>query len=348
MRKLTWLLAIVAPLLAAGCSKGDQEVASNADSEAPTTAAPVLAPASRGRAADGVAQPQLDQTATTSDTTTGPADTASAPPDTGSAGSQPATPMIIREGTATLRVDSLEVAIARVQQLAQRVGGYVANSSLQSGAENAREASLELKIPSARWDQALGGLKPIGKLESQQTSSQDVGEEYVDVTARMQNARRLEERLVSLLATRTGKLDDVLAVERELARVREEIERYEGRLRFLRSRVAMSTLTVVLHERYPVLAPGHNPILDAFRVAWRNFVAFIAGLIAALGFLVPLVLVLGAVVWLLAWFLNRISRHRPPGEPRRGFFGRRGPPAAPPSGPPPPGPQPGPPPPPTA
>ncbi|HEX8242672.1 MAG TPA: DUF4349 domain-containing protein, partial [Longimicrobium sp.] len=232
----------------------------------------------------------------------------------------------------TLRVDSLEPAIARVEQLARRLGGYVANTNLQTGAENAREATLELKIPSARWGQALGGLKPIGRLESQQTSTQDVGEEYVDVTARMQNARRLEERLVNLLASRTGKLDDVLAVERELARVREEIERYEGRLRYLRSRVGMSTLTVVLHERDPVLAPGSNPIFDAFRQAWRNFVGFIAGLIAALGFLVPLLLVLAAAVWLLAKLLSRLPRRRrPPNGP-------------PPAGPPPVGPQSGPPP----
>ncbi|MFL5541752.1 MAG: DUF4349 domain-containing protein [Longimicrobiaceae bacterium] len=335
MRKLTSILAVLTPLLLAGCNKRGEDRAPASGASAPTEAGADLTPTSRNRSADAVA-PGLQQDAiTTSDTTAAPAppDTGSAPPDTGSAGSAPATPMIIREGTATVRVDSLEPAIAQVQQLAQRLGGYVANSSLQSGAENARQASLELKIPSARWDQALGGLKPIGKLESQQTSSQDVGEEYVDVTARMQNARRLEERLVSLLATRTGKLDDVLAVERELARVREEIERYEGRLRFLRTRAAVSTLTVQLHEPSPVLEPGRSPILDAFRQAWRNFVGFTAGLIASLGWLIPLVLVLAALVWVvlaaLVWVLRRLGW--------RGFGGwrRRGPPASPPPGPPP-------------
>src|SRR5205823_10851551 len=76
---------------------------------------------------------------------------------------------------------------------------------------------------------------PIGKLESVNVSAEDVGEEYVDVAARMANARRLESRLIDLLAARTGKLKDVLDVEQELARVREEIERYEGRLRYLKA-----------------------------------------------------------------------------------------------------------------
>lgn len=141
--------------------------------------------------------------------------------------------MIIRTGTATVRVDSLEPAMARVEQLARSLGGYVANTAIQSGSETLRRATMEVKIPAARWNQAISGLRPIGKLEAQQTSTEDVGEEYVDVTARMTNARRLETRLVELLATRTGRLEDVLAVERELARVREEIERYEGRLRYL-------------------------------------------------------------------------------------------------------------------
>ena len=120
----------------------------------------------------------------------------------------------------------------------------------------------------------------------------------MDVTARVTNARRLEERLITLLSTRTGKLDDVLHVERELARVREEIERYEGRLRYLGSRVATSTLTVTVHEPAPIIgnAPGANPISRALRRAWQNFVGLIAALIASLGVVIPLALV-GLAAW---------------------------------------------------
>ncbi len=220
--------------------------------------------------------------------------------------------MIIRTGTASVQVDSLELAIARVQRIAQQVGGYVANTSVQTGSQNGHEATLELKVPADRWDQAMAGLRPLGRLEAQTTSTEDVGEEYVDVSARVANAQRLEQRLVELLATRTGKLEDVLAVERELARVREEIERFEGRLRYLRTRVGMSTLTVRLHEPVPVIGgrPGGNPIVDAFREAWDNFVGFIAGLIAMLGWLLPLALVVAALAWLFRRFVRWRPRHR--------------------------------------
>jgi hypothetical protein len=113
------------------------------------------------------------------------------------------------------------------------------------------------------------------------------------------NAKRLEERLINLLANRTGKLDEVLRVERELARVREEIERYEGRLRYLSSRAAMSTLSVTVHEPAPILGnePGENPIGAAVRRAWDNFVGLLAALIASLGILIPLGL-LGVGGWI--------------------------------------------------
>ena len=200
--------------------------------------------------------------------------------------------MVIRTGEAFIEVDKVDPAILRIRQLAVQVGGYINNSSISGGRDQIRVATLELKIPVTKYDQAVGSLSTIGKVETVNSTAQDVGEEFVDVTARVKNAGRLEERLITLLSTRTGKLDEVLRVERELARVREEIERYEGRLRYLSSRVAMSTLTITVHEPAPILGntPGENPIAAALRRAWKNFVAFVAAFIASLGVAIPLAL----------------------------------------------------------
>ena len=210
--------------------------------------------------------------------------------------------MVIRNGTANVQVDSLELGILGVQQLAAKIGGYVGNTTLVAGDNQVRSATLELRIPAARYDDVLSGIKSLGKVEAISSTAQDVGEEFVDITARAANAKRLEERLVSLLATRTGKLEDVLAVERELARVREEIERYDGRLRYLKSRVATSTLSITVHERLPLVstAPGENVILDAFKDAWRNFVRFLAAVIASMGVLIPL-----AAIGVAGWIVRR-------------------------------------------
>ncbi len=218
--------------------------------------------------------------------------------------------MLIRTGQASVEVDKIDPGLTKIRALATQLGGYIANSSLSGGRDQVRSATLELKIPSARYDEAAAGMGGIGKLESINTTVDDVGEEYVDISARVANARRLEERLVNLLATRTGKLEDVLAVERELARVREEIERYDGRLRFLRTRTSMSTLSVTMHEPFPILGrvPGENPFAVAVRQAWRNFVALIAGFIASLGILIPVAVVAGGA-W---WIFRRGVGSRPP------------------------------------
>lgn len=221
-----------------------------------------------------------------------------------------ATNMVIRTAVASVKVDSLEPALSALRQLAARVGGFVANAAIQSGQGQLRSATVEVKIPAARFDEAVAGLEPIGQLESSKVQADDVGEEYVDVTARMENARRLERRLIDLLATRTGKLADVLEVEQSLARVREEIERYEGRLRYLRAHTAMSTLTVYVHEPLPIVGSAGTSVMgEAFRQAWRNFVMFLAVFVQALGVIIPLG-ALAAAGWLVTRRWRRVISQR--------------------------------------
>ena len=321
--------AIVAGSFAASCTSDKAVTAADSGGALPNvalsrTAATTTPPAS----ADGAARDEVSgrgvmagsvggraefakQAAPESPPTPAPA----APTGLPSAGAvaQPtaASSMIIRNGWAGIEVDSLDIAIARVRALATRVGGFVANTTVQGGRDQLRSASLEVKVPAERFDEALAGLTPIGKVESVNVSAQDVGEEYVDIAARVENAHRLESRLIALLANRTGKLQDVLSVERELARVREEIERYEGRLRYLRTRVATSTLTIAVHERAPIIVPvaGDGPITVAVRQAWVNFVKFVAALISSLGVLIPL----GALVF-VGWLgVRRWVPWRPAG-----------------------------------
>ena len=207
--------------------------------------------------------------------------------------------LIVRTGQASIEVDSLESSMAELRRIVHRVGGFVADASVQSGRNQVRSATLELKVPASRFDDLTEGLRPLGRLQFGNVGAEDVSEEFVDLTARVANAHRLEDRLVELLRTRTGKLQDVLSVERELARVREEIERMEGRVRFLKASAQLSTLSVNLYEPAPLVAthPGRSVIGEAFKTAWRNFVGVVAGVIASQGFVVPVeILGWGAVV----------------------------------------------------
>jgi hypothetical protein len=215
--------------------------------------------------------------------------------------------MVIRTANVSIEVDSLERAVTRVRELATQFGGYVANTDITTGNNQLRNATLEVKIPAARFEQSLAGLTPIGKLESVSVEAEDVGEQFVDVSARMDNAQRLERRLIDLLATRTGKLKDVLDVEQALANVREEIERYEGRIRYLKAHTAMSTLSVTVHEPLPVVGTAGKSVMgEAFNQAWRNFVGLVALAVQSLGVVLPVGFI-AAVAWVVTrrWRLAR-------------------------------------------
>ncbi len=206
--------------------------------------------------------------------------------------------MIIRTGQASIEIDSLEPGIGAIRALADRIGGYVANTAIQSGRGQYRSASIEIRLPANQFDAAISGLAPIGKVEQVNVTAEDVGEEFTDLTARAANAHRLEQRLIELIATRTGKLSDVLEIERELSRVREEIERMEGRMRFLRSRAAISSLQITIHEPAPLVGDqGSGGVLRAAaKQAWRNFVGLVAAGITSLGIVVPVGLVLATLL----------------------------------------------------
>ena len=226
----------------------------------------------------------------------------------------PAGSMLVRHGRASIEVKALDEAVTRLRQTAAQYGGFVANTALQSGKDEQRSAMLQLRVPSAQFDGAVAALSQLGKLESVNVNAEDVGEEYVDLGARLTNARRVEARLVEMLATRTGKLSDVLTVEQELARVRMEAERYEARMRWLERRASLSSLDVSIHEKLPLIdSPrGRGPIVEAFAEAWERMVGLVAWLIASLGVLIPL----GVIIGLGVLVTRRLLRGgTPPGVP---------------------------------
>ena len=206
----------------------------------------------------------------------------------------PSGAMLIRNGRATVEVRRVDDAVTRLRQTATQLGGFVANTAILGGKDEHRSATLEIRVPSAQFDAAVAALGSLGKVESVSASVQDVGDEYVDLGARVANARHMEARLVEMLARRTGNLSQALTVEQELRRVREEIERYDARLKWLERRTSLSSIEITLREPMSVLDQrGPSPIAEAFGEAWRRAVAVLAWGIAALGLLIPLALLIG-------------------------------------------------------
>jgi Domain of unknown function (DUF4349) len=142
--------------------------------------------------------------------------------------------MIVYTGRFSVAVGSIETALRTAREMAEDMGGYV--QSLQND-------TVTLRIPAARFDDALEGLRGMGRILSRSIETKDVTEDVVDLRLRLRNAMALRDRLAELLA-RAETVEAALKVETELSRVRTEIERIEGRLLVLSKQVSFSTLTV--------------------------------------------------------------------------------------------------------
>lgn len=206
---------------------------------------------------------------------------------------------IVRDGTISLSVPdgSFGTKLARVVAIAHANGGFV----LSSQREGSTTGTLTIRIPAARFDDAIGQLSGLGTVESSSVTGKDVTNEYVDYRAHLQNLIGRRTVLRSLLA-RTTTIGESLTVENELEDVQLQIDQIQGQLRFLDNQVAESTLTVDLREES---APAgetrtnggiQNPSLSrALDRAIQGFFGILATIIVGLGYLFPLALIAGLV-----------------------------------------------------
>ena len=171
----------------------------------------------------------------------------------------------------------------------------------------------------AHYQELLTALRQLGELRSMQADSRDVTEEYFDVEARIRNKKSEEARLLKLLDDRTANLKDVLEIERELSRVREEVERMEGRMRVLQDLTALSTVKLHVEEvkdYVPEQSPGFATQARRTLTGSLRAVKLAAqGLTLLAIALAPWAAIL-AVVAVPCWVLYRRRRQRKaPGNP---------------------------------
>ncbi|MBW2524076.1 MAG: DUF4349 domain-containing protein [Deltaproteobacteria bacterium] len=145
--------------------------------------------------------------------------------------------------TAQLRLQVVQKefpqTIDRVVDIAVALGGYIAQHD---------NASVQVRVPSPRFRDALKQMEKLGKVTHRAVQAQDVTEEYHDLSVRLKSLRATRDRLEQFL-NRAKNIQEVLAVEKELNRLNSEIDRIEGRMRFLASRAAFSTITVALEPK---------------------------------------------------------------------------------------------------
>ena len=219
-------------------------------------------------------------------------------------------PKVIK--TASLTIDLAEgrfdKAFADASMAASRHGGFIASSST-SRFDEARTASLVIRVPADRFDQALASLRELGDVVAEDASGEDVSATFVDLQARLRNWEAQESVLLRLMSEATT-IDESIKVQRNLSDVQLNIERLRGQLRLLRDQTDMGTISLTLSEGdqsalrekvedESILGKAWNDAVDGFQNV-------LAATVVGLGYLIPIGLLL-----LIVSFVVRRARRAP-------------------------------------
>ena len=156
---------------------------------------------------------------------------------------------LIRNATVELEIASFDDAVQKITAFANEEHGYVATTNSQKQANGKLRGQVIVKVLPENLDRLLQKLRGLGELKNQTLGTEDVTKAYFDTDARLKNAHVMEQRLIDMLNTKTGKVSDLLQVEKELGRVREEIEKMQGELKYWYSQVQFATVTISLAEK---------------------------------------------------------------------------------------------------
>ena len=205
---------------------------------------------------------------------------------------QPAAPRkIIYDARVDLVVDSLSATEQAILRLITANHGFIAESDQASVTSTHRRAMWRVRVPVDQFDTFIAAVSRLGEVQKQHVGSQDVTAEFIDIQARIHNKQEEEKRLLKHLSDSTGKLEDILSVEREIARVRGEIETVQGRLKYLADRTALSTVTIEASEikdyQPPVVASFPTQLSRTFWSSVENLLAFGRGLLIVMVALAP-------------------------------------------------------------
>jgi hypothetical protein len=203
---------------------------------------------------------------------------------------------IIKEGNIHFLTSDAPKTRALILDQVKAYRGYVAEDNASDNSYGQTEYELKVRIPAEQFDALLGNLSEHARrVDRKYVSTTDVTEDFIDAEARLATLKDLETRYRELLR-RASAVNEILSVEKELARVRGDIESLEGRLKYMKNRIAYSTLTIVFYEASPHEGFGFvDKLGNAIDGGWTNTLWVVIGLVN----IWPFLLVAAAVVYIL-------------------------------------------------
>lgn len=223
---------------------------------------------------------------------------------------------IIRNADLQLEANAPEETQQKISAIAASKGGFVIESTQSSS--NAKTTTrdtvtMTLRVPSAKFDEALSEIRQTANRVIVETvKGQDVTEEFIDIEARLKTQKALEEQFLEIMK-RSNSVEDALNVQTEIARVRGEIEKVEGRKRFLENQASLSTIKIKLQSptAFSANSPGFfNKLKESIGNGFDAALSFILGLVTVVIALLPFFLFIVLPIYFVLRYLWRKRKKR--------------------------------------
>jgi hypothetical protein len=191
---------------------------------------------------------------------------------------------IIRNAEITIEVPSTSDAQHKVTSIAETHGGFIVTSEAKQRessdpAQRTLDIKLVVRVPSNQFGRAFDEIKKLaGNTPSENVTSQDVTEDFIDLEARIKTQKALEVQFLEIMR-QANKISDALEVQRQIAEVRTDIEKLEGRKRFLENRSSLSTINVNIQTPKPVIAVTETGFRQSLREAVSDSISLASDLV---------------------------------------------------------------------
>lgn len=221
---------------------------------------------------------------------------------------------IIRNGEMSIETDAPSEGQRKIAAIAEKHGGFVVISeSKQNEAVSQTVAStvvnVVVRVPAQKFEATIEEIRAVGgRVLYEKRTGQDVTEEYIDLEARIRTKKALESQFLEIMK-QARKISDAMEVQSQLADVRTEIERLEGRRRFLENQSALSTINITLHTSTQVVAAATRGFFYDLKAAFGDGVdtgaEIFLGIIRFVIVMIPVTLFILAPAWLVFKWLRR-------------------------------------------
>ena len=224
---------------------------------------------------------------------------------------------VIQNAEMTIETDTPNEGQRKIAAIADKHGGFVVISeSKQNEAVSQTVAStvvnIVVRVPAQNFEAAIAEIRGVGgRILHEKSSGQDVTEEYIDLEARIRTKRALEAQFLEIMK-QARKISDAMEVQTQLAEVRTEIERLEGRRRFLENQSALSTINITLHTPTPVVAAATRGFIYDLKAAFGDGVEVGADIFLGLIKFVIVMIPIMMFILLPGWFVIKWLRRRIP------------------------------------